>query len=399
MKRYILAILMTVVTFGLWTGCKEEEPRREKEGKTILIYMAADNNLRANAVINLEDLEMGYIPEKNDKNKLLVFLDAGDLTSKLVRFYKDGKGGVIKEIIEAYPDRNSASPEVLGEITSRVVTLFPSDSYGLILWSHGTGWVPSRYYSDHFQMKPMFVDPYAHLVKSFGADYDEAREINIDEMQDVLPVKYKFIIFDCCLMGGVETIYELRDRADFIIASPTETLAAGLPYALIMEPLFQSEDGLKKVCDTYFNIYNEKADDDIMKSATISLYKTAELVNLAPVVREIIETNREKVDGVNLDDMQRYFRYDDRWYYDFGYFIKTLASKEQYRRFEEIYQKVVIYDLHTPSFLQRIFFDEAKTTGLSGYVPKAGDSELDFYYRTLDWNRDVQLVKDPADKN
>ena len=97
MKRYILlTVILAVVTLGGLTGCKPDEPRREKEGRTILIYMAADNNLRANAVLNLQDLEMGYVPKKDEKDKLLVFLDAGDQTSKLVRFYKDSKGGVIK---------------------------------------------------------------------------------------------------------------------------------------------------------------------------------------------------------------------------------------------------------------------------------------------------------------
>ncbi|MEI3589335.1 MAG: hypothetical protein V8Q44_00115 [Alistipes ihumii] len=42
-------------------------------------------------------------------------------------------------MIETYGKENSASATVLRRVVDRVLTLYPAESYGLILWSHGMG--------------------------------------------------------------------------------------------------------------------------------------------------------------------------------------------------------------------------------------------------------------------
>ena len=41
--------------------------------------------------------------------------------------------------------------------------------------------------------------------------------MNIDALAAALPVRFDFILMDACLMGSVEVVYELRNKADFII--------------------------------------------------------------------------------------------------------------------------------------------------------------------------------------
>ena len=48
---------------------------------------------------------------------------------------------------------------VIGE----VVSLYPADSYGLVLWSHGTAWLPSDY---------------QNKLKAFGQDGNNWMEID-----------------------------------------------------------------------------------------------------------------------------------------------------------------------------------------------------------------------------
>jgi hypothetical protein len=42
--------------------------------------------------------------------------------------------------------------------------------------------------------------------------------------------KFNFILFDACLMGGVEIVSELKEVSEYIVASPAEVPEKGFPY-------------------------------------------------------------------------------------------------------------------------------------------------------------------------
>lgn len=111
------------------------------------------------------------------------------------------------EYSDIYP--YSASGEVLHSVIHDAITAFPAMEYGLILWSHGTGWLPEGVF-----------DTLKHgnrsKFRSFG--FDSGKEMKITELAENLPVKFEFIIFDACLMSNIETLYELRNAANYIIA-------------------------------------------------------------------------------------------------------------------------------------------------------------------------------------
>ena len=50
--------------------------------------------------------------------------------------------------------------------------------------------------------------------------------MEIDDLAKGLPDDlFDFILFDACYMASVECTYELRNKAEYILASPTETMA------------------------------------------------------------------------------------------------------------------------------------------------------------------------------
>lgn len=391
--KYIMTVLAAVMIASCSLLEKADLPQNITNKRNILIYMAANNNLSSNAMMNLASLETGYVPDYNDDNVLLVYRDIANSNPQLVRYSRDKFGEVTEEIIETYDRQNSADPEVMKYILERSVTLFPCESYGLILWSHATGWLPQGYYSNGpTDAAPQAIDPYAHLVKSFGSDQTDSREIEIHELDDILPVKYEFIVFDCCLMGGIETAYQLRDKANYIIASPTEILAQGFPYDKIFKYLFSNgESGLKSICYEFFNQYDTQ--EGLMKSATVSLYKLAGIEKIAMDVSRIMEYNQHKIEKITMDQMQPYYRFNKHWFFDLGCYIKSLATEEQFSQFEADLSDVVILELHTPSFLNTIELDDSKVYGISTYIPKFGNEELNNFYHKLDWNRDSGMIQ------
>lgn len=382
---YFLTVCLAAAALA---SCSSIERQRLEKGQTLLIYMAANNNLAGNAISNIEDLDNGYLPKKNDKNVLLVYRDIGGQNPELIRVYKDNYGKPETEIIESYEPHNSASPEVIHRILNRSYVLFPSKINGLILWSHATGWLPEGFYGSNL----LEADPYMHLVKSFGSDNSDPEETNIDELKDLLPIRYDYIIFDCCFMGGIETAYELRNCADYIIAAPTEILAMGFPYGRIISPLFMNygENALKTICGYFFSQYSSQ--EGIMQSATISMYRTEGLERLASMTKEIIDGNREKIQGMDISRMQPYFRMNDHWFYDLGCFMRELCTPVEFNEYRNLLNEVVVYKEATPMFLNSIVLDPDNVFGISTYLPAHGNKELDIFYSRLDWNKATGLV-------
>lgn len=76
----------------------------------------------------------------SDSDNLIVYFDAIGENPKLVRV--DSRG---VHTLKTYPQRNSCTPEALAGVIGETLAMFPALDYGLVLWSHGTGWAPADF--------------------------------------------------------------------------------------------------------------------------------------------------------------------------------------------------------------------------------------------------------------
>lgn len=361
-------------------------PKDNTAERVVLLYLSANNNLSSYAQKNISDLKMGYVPAENSKNILLLLIHLPDDEPKLVRLVRDKKG-VAQEIeIERYLGENSSKGSLLNMILNRVKTKYPSKRYGLILWSHATGWLPAGYYNSQYH-STYYKDPYSDLVKSFGDD--RGVEMELDELERAIPYKLDFLIFDCCLMGGIEVIYQLRNKSSYILASPTEILANGFPYKMVMEPLFKPKAALEELATLYYEYYSFQSEK--MNSATIALYNMEQISLLLDACTEIFENHREKLNSVSTLGVQPYFRLNKRWFWDLKDFIGLLASSAEFSKFQRALESVVVTKYSTPDFLDVPIISYS---GISTYIPfQLGNSALDEYYKKLDWNIDSKMIR------
>jgi hypothetical protein len=109
---------------------------QEQVSRTIIVYMAADNDLDADALADIEEMKQGF-SEKGVN--LMVFIDPLDEVPYLLKI-----GNGKETYIKSYSELNSADPAILKQIIQEVITMYPAQEYGLILWSHGTSWLPAR---------------------------------------------------------------------------------------------------------------------------------------------------------------------------------------------------------------------------------------------------------------
>lgn len=269
------------------------------------------------------------------------------------------------------------------------------------MWSHATGWLPEGFYSkpveskgDMLQAMAVEEDPYAHLVKSFGEDSGE--EMDIIEMAAAMPIKYNYVIFDCCLMGGIEMAYEMKDVCDYVIASPTEIIANGFPYNKIMEPLLKGHTAdLQRCSEVYFDYYNSMSGD--YKSATVALLKVAELEKLAASFKALFDAGgRDAIENLGMSEIQPYFRMNKHWFYDLDNFAKDLAAlidrEDLYLNIKADMSRAVIYKAATSKFIT-ITIDPDKYSGVSTYIPNPDNAYLDSYYKDFAWNKACQMIK------
>ena len=104
----------------------------------------------------------------NGGNLIVYYAPAGS-PPELLRIKEEN--GVVKKIhLKDYEKQNSADPDVMRSVIGEVVSQYPADSYGLVLWSHGTAWLPSDY---------------QNKLKAFGQDGNNWMEI--DDLAKGLP--------------------------------------------------------------------------------------------------------------------------------------------------------------------------------------------------------------------
>lgn len=379
--NYIVAFIFILSSF---LSCSDEVPAPDPSGnpvdRTVLIYMAADNNLSTFAYNNIDLILKGAAAANLEGGNLLVYFDPIDRTPQLLRITKGKDGKAVQTVVKTYEEQNSASADVLHTLIDEVLEDYPAQSYGLVLWSHGTAWFPSNIFS---------------MLRSFAQDGSKVMEI--DQLQVALPDKvFDFILFDACYMASTEVIYALRNKADYILASPTETMAYGFPYEKILTPMFEETADLESICREFYTYYDQQ-DPYYNRSGTVSLSATAPMEKLAGIVKEIVKGKEETIYNLPINDMQHLEHLTGTYHalYDLDDYISRLATPEQYVKFSQCLDEVVRYKQHTPSATY-VYGGLTGTqvairhfSGHSIYVPQKALSSLNEWYKNTEWYKAV----------
>ena len=401
--------------------CNQTDP--ETYNKVMLLYSAGHNNLSSYLKGDIEELKTGAIPTSKDENVVLVYshFPAGSgynnpSSPTLVRLTSTKDHDVTADTLVVFPDNSiSSSAEQIENVLKYVNENFPAQSYGMIFSSHATGYLPAGYYqnpdTDVFPIgmgasigrrltavpyvEPEY-DPSLPMVKSIGQDqvgtYGEyiSYEMNINDFADAIPMKLDYLLFDACLMGGIEVAYELKDKVGKIGFSQTEVLADGFCYENLTTHLLGGESpDLVSVCTDYFNQYEVQT--GVYQSATISLVDCSKLSPVAEICADLFNRYKKPIARLNPSEVQRYYRMGKHWFYDLeSILINSGISDEELENLRSALDECIIYKAHTPKFMSD--FDIHTFSGFSMYLPCDGSLSLNEFYKNLKWNKDTGLV-------
>lgn len=369
--------------FLLFTSCLEEDPYAGLPLRTVIVYMIADNNLDYFALKDINEMEQGF--RKSFDGNLIVYIDrasgAFPAHPVLYKISSDNTDAINSEIIKVYGEHNSACGVVMLGVLSDIINEFPAQSYGLVLWSHGTAWYPHG--TIIAESGSMIIgenqQPIPTLLKSFGKDGIE--ELNIQELKESLPIRFEFIIFDACYMGSIEVVFELRDKANYIISSPSVVLSAGYPYEMIVDQLFEKPINFPSIANDFIMSFDTL--DGALRTATVSVVKTAGLNKLAShkatIIRDTFNLRKVCTTGI-----QQFTANQGSFLFDFGDFVGSMTSNfALYREFKNLLENVVVYKSSTQKILNELRVDTF--SGLSVFVPDTSNTEYYDFYKTLDW--------------
>ena len=235
----------------------------------------------------------------------------------------------------------------------------PADKYALLIGSHGLAWVPKTpTQTTSRKLQRMGIDPSSLWERAEGAEMTrhlgdkEPTRYDIAEVSAAIMannVKFEYILFDACFMGNIETAYELRNTAKYIVASPCEVMGAGFPYAKVV-PYMLTNGGasydLDKICSEYVKYYNTEA---ATPSACVAVTVTSELDALASAMKSV---NAAAVKSeFSLNSVQYYEGQTPHSFYDLGHMVEqSCADASVASAFKSQLDKAVISRYHTPRF-------------------------------------------------
>ena len=346
MKKILYLLLMSTAVLS---GCKKSEPdERVKSKRTIIAYLGGDSGseMSADATSKLNAMLSGMT---GIDGKLLIYRDYRTSSGSKAALYsaelRDGRYRAVT--VKEYGSENSASPEVFARSISDAINYAPAESYGLIAFSHGTGWLPS----DQSELNSRSARAQTlHTGVGRSIIQDGYSSMETADFAAAIPEgTFDFIVLEACLMGDIESIYELSPKADRILASVAEIYEPGFRdvYSTHLRHLYLHTPDLESFGKAYMNLCRN--DKDGYTYGTIALYDCAKMQQLVDAVKAPLRA-RVTSDGY-IDDVQRFGRNQHRkCFLDLQDYISRFASPQELAAVNEALAEAIPYKETTESF-------------------------------------------------
>ena len=269
---------------------------------TFIVYIAADNDLRAFAARNIK--QMASIGSNNNIN-IVVQIDIKITgNNKITRRYFIEKNRIIHiNANDPHSQRmDSGSPNTLISCCKWAMHDYPAQDYALILWNHGTGIIdpiygriinPVNLFSFNPIINKLELDRTIGFIDRIDTNQKEQRGICWDdstgnyltnkELELALATirkkvlndkKISIIGFDACLMSMLEVGNITKNYADIMVSSQEVELGTGWDYSRVLAPFmkgsFDKFTFAKHIVNTYAQTYGNITNDYTQSAIDLS---------------------------------------------------------------------------------------------------------------------------------
>lgn len=329
-----------------FTGCSEEAFDTDSVNKqTILVFYPWTGSQSSTGLLgylqnNIDSICDGIIDRKGLNNsRVLVFLSNKYNHSTLYDLqYNATTKSVDRVPLKEYEGTSYASAEGIADIMNEVKTKASALNYALIVGVHGCGWTYASDWSRYpYYARPSVTrpsdnnfsgiqfgpDPNAPLTRFFGSVSLAENAMDISTLAEGIResgLKMQYILFDACYMSNIETAYELKDVTNYMIASGSEIMAAGLPYRSMWSYLNSPTPNYSGIVSTSVNFYKNNSSAPFCNLAAIDC---RQVEKLASVMKDI-NAEYQLSASVSLDSIQHLDGFRPNLFYDLETYVDSL---------------------------------------------------------------------------
>ena len=317
-RAVMLLCAMLIATVAV--SCSDSEPTPvpvEPVAKTTVIYMpwtasesSTSGSLYDSFLKNISDIESAIAEEGGlHGTRLMVAIAQSYSRLELIEISYDGTR-CVRDTLQRYANPKYATEAWLTELLDDVARTSPARRYTLLVGSHGTGWLPAG-------SKPERLTAFGGRTPSTQATVEcLAAAIAASAMKHV-----ECIGFDDCYMCNVETAYALRQVTDFLIASTSEVMSTGFPYAQVWKYLYGEPD-YDKVCTEFLRFYQSFW----LPYGTLSVIDCAKTEKLAALMRQL--NVGTVITEERIADVQKLDGFELTVFYDFADYVAHATDDE-----------------------------------------------------------------------
>ena len=347
MIKKLFTLFICMISLAMtFTGCSEEAFDTDSVNKqTILVFYPWTGSKSYTGLLgylqnNIDSICDGIIDRKGLNNsRVLVFLSDKYNHSTLYDLqYNATTKSVDRVPLKEYEGASYASAEGIADIMNEVKTKASALNYALIVGVHGCGWTYASDWSRYpYYARPSVTrprdnnfsgiqfgpDPNAPLTRFFGSVSLAENAMDISTLAEGIResgLKMQYILFDACYMSNIETAYELKDVTNYMIASGSEIMAAGLPYRSMWSYLNSPTPNYSGIVSTSVNFYKNNSSAPFCNLAAIDC---RQVEKLASVMKDI-NAEYQLSASVSLDSIQHLDGFRPNLFYDLETYVDSL---------------------------------------------------------------------------
>lgn len=397
MHKLLLSLVLVVALFSCCEKTGPDLPYKpgtnplvkgDTVSRTLLVYLMAENTLTDFLRDDYDEIKLAALGLADDV-RLFVYFDNSDATRLPALYqYHPSKGELLEnEIYTFEKDVCSSDTAILGKVLDVIFTDYPTKAFDLILGSHADGW--KRHHAKSAPDRIIGIDngknnKYSNTITT---------TIEMEELAALLeqqPVKVDRLMFDACLMQGVEVAYALRNSANWIIASPAEIPAYGAPYDKVVPEFFNPDSNVEDIMLEYKNAYDSESDAVVLSAVHASC------------MQELADSTRHYVNKYfylgSENDFSKSLAYVPGRapaYYDINPIMKNTLDSLEYVRWKAVFDKAVPHIMVSNSRKVYSAIAPAIVTvtddygAVSAYFPqnRYANNGLNEDFRTTEWYR------------
>ncbi len=369
-----------------------------------LMFMFMGTSLERYFKTNVDDatkaIKTGLL---GDSNRVLLFRQSGKTKAYISELCYDAATGEFAErrvVSDIALSQTLVTPEDVAGFIDLMAEDAPAERYGIVMAGHGQAWIQRSALDDTGAIST-FSTTYSEWTPQPGAEitraYGEKNVLldieDIAKAIELSSVELDYILFDACFMSNVETLYDLRNSANYIIASPCEIMGRGFPYERTLPYLFDDNGhstDYVKAAESYYKFYRDEYVGS-SRCGSIAVVDCHELEALADVTRELVDWKK----FYKRETLQAYEGQSDHYFFDFGQWGNLFDDDStKLERFNAQLNKAVVAKFSLDTFYSAYGTYGTYPIDLDVYsgITTSTPTESKFYYnmRETNWYQSIR---------